>query len=1024
MDTLSFFRWVLPESGVKVLAELVAIPGKQQSGWRYHAFDSVEDMAQAVAKLDAQRRTLYHACNSFGGWYEEEVRGKLKRRIRTQKNVVACRSLYDDIDVGKPGCYATQKEAAGEVLKFCKDVGLSVPMIVSSGRGLHLYWSFDADITPDEWRDLARLKRAAIDAWGLKADPAINLDEARVLRPVGSTWRKDNANSRPVVVKHIPGARGVAADARRVLVSYINASGAGGDGPGPADGVVGGAFDGAGRPSFAGLTVSTDLSAVEYPPSSLGQVAQHCAQVRAVRDTQGDVNYEHWRGVIGLAKYATEGLPIAIQWSARRGETGHTQTDTGARFDTWSTGPTTCEFFRACNPSGCEECPHEVKTPLSLGYTANTQAPTITIEPPQQVPYPATDGPTAPSEAPTPVAAGSSFELKHWPENYRMIGDDIAAFAPDPKDPDGPGGWQRFARPLFYPVERICLEDGTYGLRMMMLAKEGRALREFRIPTKVISDSKSMRMAFGAYEITVLNPNLAMRYMNDYLASLRKATEERYTFQQFGWREDMRGFLIGDKLISAESITPVEVGNSIAHELRKCGDATGSAQQWIDGVDTLYNRKNGEPYQYTICTAFGSVVAPLMGYEEWNGIPLALTSSESGFGKSTVAKIAVNALSNSSLTTPRDITPYALLKRASTMKNLCVLFDEITNNVQVQRDRAGLMDVLYALSNGRGRIRLGSDGAEKRSDPAWCLMSILTGNRNLFFNLSESKTNPEAAQMRVFEIDMHTYPRLDSMLYSAGELHAQHQEIAQGIASDCNGVFAVEYIRYVLAHMGEVRAQLRAVFSKITRALGGQSSKERFYAYHVACTLVGGLIAQKLGYHRFNMGDLRRWAMAHILRMRGEAAKYNLTTEDQFSAMLADLHGTIIVTKMFDALNTRSGKVEIPLLQVRSPISGRLVLGSELERGKLFLTCRAVDDWCRTHSINPGQFRTKLETAGLLRKASDADGRYDRRVILSRGVPSIPTGQTRCLEFEFAACQGYMDEYVPIPQEATDAQAA
>jgi len=989
MDTESFFRRVLPSGGLKILAELVQIPGRDKPGWRYTTYESLAAMAEAVAQLDAKRRTIYHACNGYGDWYEEEVKGKVKRRIRTQRNVVACRSLYDDIDIGKPGCYATKKEAAGEVLRFCKEYSLPVPMMVSSGGGLHLYWSFEEDVTPQEWLELSTLKRAATRAFGLKVDPSCDMDLARVLRPVGSTWRKYGER---VVSVRVGGDLSQPSVFRTALAGRVGEAADGG-------------LSFAAPRVFAGLAISTDLAAVEYPPSSLAEVAKHCAQVRVMRDTQGDVGYEHWRGVIGLAKYAIEGLPIAVEWSAQRAATGHGQTDTEAKFDTWSTGPATCDFFRQNNPAGCEGCPHKVKSPIQLGHTAESAAPVITVEPQA----------AAVEEAPQAQPVDADLQPAHWPEGYRPIGEDLAAFAPDPKDPDGPGGWQRFARPLFYPVERIKLEDGTYAMRIVMQAKPGAPLREFRVPTKAFADPKTMKSALGAYEISIFNPQLAIRYMQDYLTELRRKTEERYTFQQFGWRDDFSAFLIGDKLISAGATTTVELGSSVAPDLRRCGDVRGTKEQWVNGVDMLYNVQNGEPYQYAICTAFGAVVAPLIGFEEWAGIPLALTSSDSGLGKSTVAKIAVNALSNAAITTPRDITPYALLKRASTMKNLCVLFDEITQNVQVNASRAGLIDVLYALSNGHGRVRLGSDGSEKKSDPPWCLMSILTGNRNLFFNLSESKINPEAAQMRVFEVDINAYPRVESMKGSKA-----HAEVAQRLVSECAGVFAEDFIRYVLANTGSIQQQLRTLYMKIIGALGEKSSKERFYAYHVTCTLVGGLIAQQLGAHRFDMGRLRRWAMNHILYLRGEAAKYNLTTEDQFSAMLADLHGTIIVTKHFDTLSTKANKVELPLMQVRSPISGRLVLGGEAERGKLFIATRAIDQWCREHGVSPGQFRTTLESAGLIRKVSAADGRHDRKVVLSKGVPSIPTGQTRCLEFEFAACQGYMDEFVK-PQEEKEA---
>jgi uncharacterized protein (DUF927 family) len=194
----------------------------------------------------------------------------------------------------------------------------------------------------------------------------------------------------------------------------------------------------------------------------------------------------------------------------------------------------------------------------------------------------------------------------------------------------------------------------------------------------------------------------------------------------------------------------------------------------------------------------------LLQYEEWNGIPMALTSDRSGLGKSTVCKVGINALCNSAKTTVADSTAKAIIGRASAMNNLPVLFDEVTNSL---KDPIELGNTLYSLSNGRPRIGMQSDGRERVPSPPYKLNSSLTGKKNVMFQLTETKTNPEAMQMRVFEIALEDYPIMDSMKEDS-ELHAQHHELALDLVNNHYGVWADDYFKFVIENRPEIVERL------------------------------------------------------------------------------------------------------------------------------------------------------------------------------------------------------------------------
>ena len=101
MNTEQFLRLTTPRQGLKILAELVVDPERDKPGWRYTTYPTVEQMAEVAKQLDAKGRTIYHACNGFGDWHPHPKKPG-KRQIRDLGNVVACRSLYDDIVSVRP----------------------------------------------------------------------------------------------------------------------------------------------------------------------------------------------------------------------------------------------------------------------------------------------------------------------------------------------------------------------------------------------------------------------------------------------------------------------------------------------------------------------------------------------------------------------------------------------------------------------------------------------------------------------------------------------------------------------------------------------------------------------------------------------------------------------------------------------------------------------------------------------------------------------------------------------------------
>jgi hypothetical protein len=143
-------------------------------------FATIEELWDYLRETDRDGDDAYFALGSYG---EDDE--------RKQRNVVALRCLWLDIDCGEGKPYRDVEDATAALKRFCDDVKLAKPMIVQSGHGVHVYWPFKQAISPGEWSPYAEGLKAACIAHGLKADPVRTADCASVLRPPGTHNHKD-----------------------------------------------------------------------------------------------------------------------------------------------------------------------------------------------------------------------------------------------------------------------------------------------------------------------------------------------------------------------------------------------------------------------------------------------------------------------------------------------------------------------------------------------------------------------------------------------------------------------------------------------------------------------------------------------------------------------------------------------------------------------------------------------------------------------------------------------------------------
>jgi hypothetical protein len=953
LDTLEFFQTVLPDDGVRYLVLIDPKTGRPA----HKSFTDLADMAQAVSAYDQNPVQVYHAC----GAYKEpfvEIEGKKKYRVK--ENQSKAKAFWIDIDCGqdkadKQEGYLTKRDGAKAIYKFCKEVGLPIPLLVDSGNGLHAYWVLTKAIGATTWVKIATRLKAVTTHQKLLADPTATADFARILRPLGSTNKKATLKT----VKTLNAPTPISPEDFARALASINVPTA--------------------TPTKIAADLNDDLTA--HLPSSIPIfaeiVADKCAQVEQMRASCGDVSYEHWRGVIGIIKHCEEGIEKARQWSSKRAETGHEQVDVDLKYDTWSSPPTTCEFFSKANPGGCDGCPFQgkVKTPAVLGRK----------EPESKV-----------TEVEAKVEGiAMQVQVPEFPKGYGHDKNQMIRYM---EDKDGIVHAFTFCSNLFYPIHRIRRENSEFSLGMRMHLPDKRT-REFDIDTHLLASPQKLIEGLGRHELLPTNnKDAAMHmtaYLRDSLEKLKQEAEELNTYTSFGWIKDYQGFLIGDRLYHRDgTVRKVLIGGYARDMASAFPTPTGTAQGYADAINYLYGREYMEPMQYVVASAFGSVLTPL-GDSMYKGLTFAVVGEATAKGKTTVCWSALYAFGDAdrmSLKTEDNATVNARYARLGTYGNIPMLIDEVTNV-----EPAELSKFAYSVSLGQEKERLtigkGSSGVRFADAQTWALCLFLTANKDMHATMASHQSNTQAEAVRLIQIKIDRYD-IPKLKMSEVEAAKKQMQMNQGAAGDL-------FLRYVTANLDDVMRRMTRWGVRLEDDM--PDIKYRFYRNHAICGFTAIEICNELGITKFDIEKLYEFTQQLFVELAVSVKEQNtVTPEDALSRMLNDLSPRILVTTEYRDGRDSRGPEDANRIS-NGAVAGRHIMGNQNTKdhpltGKLFLIKKEIQDWCLKHRVD---YKQLIDAATALGIADDVKEKFN----VGRGT-KVSAGQHRCVVLDMLKFEG------------------
>lgn len=951
MDTSRFFKKILPTTGIRFLAEWVTKPDHPKGGYFIHfpyGEDSDDDMATRAASISAKGGNVYFACASYKEViYKVTPGGKEFPAGRTQDNAAHMRAFWLDVDVGKDDSdksYPTQREAAAAVVRLVSEVGLPVPMLIASGAGLHVYWPLTENIDASRWTAVASQLKSICTHLGIRVDPSRTADSASVLRPVGTMNPKHKKAVRLLRDADAGPAGAIAAPIADYILSHHVSH--------------------TRRDNVSGPSLNAALigAPVEYPPSHADEIVRHCAVLANFHDKLGNVAEPFWYAALGLLKHCVDGETLAHEWSS-----GHPSYDahvTQNKIEQWTVGPPLCSKMES--ESGlnlCKLCPHygKVKTPIQLGHAVPAAHDVVVAIPASQVEATVVD---------TSV---------HMPEGYSWRNDTLYRTV----EKDGVAESIPFSDTLFYPLSRVRDESGEWSLRMRM-SVSGHYWREFDVPMSLIPDPRGFAKHLAKYEIIIFGITHAMSYTKDYLHSLRKLNVQLITYDRFGWDEDR--FIVGSTAFLSNGTTePVLVTENV-EKSRRAFDNTpvGNVTEWADLIDRAYNRPNAEKYQFVIATAFASPLIALANFDNYKGIPVAL-SGEGGIGKSSICKAAATVFARPEAimidaSEKNGATVQALFSMASMYNGVPLLMDEMT-----ERSAADFPPLMYSLSNGMGKLRMTSGGKFADTVKAFSGIKWITSNNNLTDDIysAEKQQVAEAVEARCFEIANLSKAEMDATFAGTDMKDLlEHQ-----LFPHHHGVAAQVYLPYVMKNRNAVINLIRKTRTRLGNDTAAES-RERYYIDTIAFAFVGATIAGRLGLIRWDVKQMTKWAIDHLKTLRRNFSERASTSGDKVSSFFSWLHGSTIVTRNFPQGRPKSDEFEVPNDQLRKSPKARVAHADR----KMLIRVDAINEWCTESNVSPSQFKELLKREGYILG--------ERLEYIAKGT-HVMSGRARCYELDY-----------------------
>ena len=856
MTPLEFLTAVWPDTGFYAIATPFTPPGSTKQVYKHKVCETI---AQAAAFVEAERsnKNIFFCVHSlaeravFDPTKTDYKTGKLGAwSVRLQRNMLAAKAFFFDLDVGEgEKKYLTQRAALEALKLFCAAAHLPKPMIVSSGGGLHVYWLLDASLPSGAWRTHASKLRQLAKHHGLSADPARTTDTASVLRVVGTSNLKGGGN-RPVELLLTGTITSTEDFIKRVDDAIVQA------------GIT------AKPVSFAhegGWESNLDKPIDFGPPPSLRAVAGACSQVQWLLLNRATLDEPQWYTSLNIVRHCENGVALVHKVSSGHPGYNEDQTDKKvAQLIAKGIRAATCsKVAEVCGDEACETCPFhgKIMSPLNAAKYMDNAPPAVVLQIVNSTPIQVT--------IPDP------------PFPYKRTKSGVSMQSTNKDDEET---HQIILQHDLYPIRRLIHHghETEQQLWRVVLPRQGEV--DFALEADALYDRKKFVVALANHGVYPKSDDipLVQNYMIAYISRLQAEHDAEAQHDHLGWSDDYQSFVLATTSIGADGTSKPVSLSTRAQRASEFIRKKGTLERQVELMQ-FYNHPAYIPNQFALLAILGAPIFYATGHHgvvlNMSGAPGASKSTTLYAGGGFYGEPELYAING----TKKGMSELARNARIETLANLPICVDEIT-----KMPPAEAVDLVMGITQPSSRKTLERSGVEKASIGGYkATIMAATANNSLHGLLATDNATGTAGSMRVFEMIMlkhlvHTKTQADDFWH---ELKLNYGHIGE------------VFVTYVTQNREEIEARVRTVVREIDIAAAIDSG-ERFHSAVAAEAIVTGEIAYKLGLLPFNVAAIRSWVInKQIPYMRGVVQEEYDSPIGTLADYLETINGNILISR-------------------------------------------------------------------------------------------------------------------------------
>lgn len=995
--TIAFLQRVLPDANF--YAGMCSAPvSDQQRNFTTKVFTSIEDLGGWLLRQSMHGYDTHFGLSGFAqGWHDSpvgrrNVDGTIKQEFRTQRNAVAQKLFWLDVDVGEDKPYLTQLEAMGALKSFLDNAQLPLPTVVSSGYGLHVYWCLTDQLETAQWNQLSAMLDALTRTLDFRVDTPKTMDSSSSPRAPGTHNYKHPLTPKPVEVliesidyNPIAFCEALVAAIKRLGVtptvrSTTQAS--------PPESISGLDINTEAFAATMGWTLENKVIADRDPLL----IIKGCRQIRE----SGTQTEPVWFKMMTVARYCIDGDTMVhalskpdprYDWNATADKFQYAR-DSGG-------GPALCASFDRDRCGVCTDCPYfgKISSPVELGRVMKEAEP-IEVEAPTHR-LDMTGAFSSLDVTPTKTITIQPIKSKFF-ENRPGEGLFYIEHEEVSKDAAPILHPRKMCEAELYPMcVHIYIDSSTKRQTRYYVWRKvvnGRAPEDILMNDEEVSTPRAQgKWLSNNALIPLYGMNKEMRnFMMTYLSQVQNSLPEIYVKDHFGWTDAkgpngklVEGFVHGSTMyIPGMAPQPVNLNPRCQRMAEKEYCQSGDLETW-KRIPQMYRVLDQKEAQFAMCAGFA---APFMRFSNGTATNAVINLWESvgGVGKSTILH-AVNSIWGHPIDAliQQEDTEVARYMVAGTRRNLPVCMDEMT----MLEDRP-LSSMLYTLANGKEK-RKGASATELAETGEWSTIVLMTSNNSILDKMMKYSAQAQAQVMRAMDIHVDLAAPPEKWAY-----------IEETIALLNNNYgLAGPVLMSKVMETPEILDRLPALLQSWNLSTSTNPA-ERFWVYGCAVILLIGNLAKSYGLIDFDMVALEKWTQELLNKLRNAVTGAKTDAASLLVDFLNDKHAatlTVLSAKRPPEMPDGSDTVTPDMWVKSSPRGNSLDIRYELDTKTLYVSTKSLRTWCKENNVNVDTMLSGLAKEGIWKPDGPYAGR--RRVDLGAGVKILGRGQSQCYLF-------------------------